>query len=91
MEKQAIWKIPVIFELFPKTPTGATVRPAHVQPRAGPSAVQQASQPGRLPPCCSCLAHRGVRLESPVRVQPLLPGSGRPAARASLYVDHDSS
>lgn len=43
MEKQAIWKIPVIFELFPKTPTGATVRPTDVQPQAGPTAIAQAS------------------------------------------------
>lgn len=44
MEKQAIWKIPVIFEFFPKTPTGATVRPVDVQPQAGPTALEQASQ-----------------------------------------------
>lgn len=44
MEKQAIWKIPVIFELFPKTPTGATMRPVNVQPQAGPTALEQASR-----------------------------------------------
>ena len=36
MEKQAIWKIPVIFELCPKTPVGATVESADIQPWVGP-------------------------------------------------------
>ena len=78
MEKQAIWKIPVIFELCPKTPMGATVGSADIQPWEGP--VPGA---GPLPPLAqpNLFAdaeptrlqlphlHRGFLLESPVHAQ----------------------
>ena len=92
VEKQEIWKIPVIFELFPKTPTGATVRPAAVQLRLAPL-------PGSRPPVvhlpCPC-PHLLGPLRGPAgencacSAQPS-PDQAPMAVRALLWADNDRS
>lgn len=70
MEKQAIWKIPVIFELFPKTLTGATVRPADIQPWVAPLPQSRSPvSPPQLHPNLACLPHQTHR--TPVASPPL--------------------
>ena len=93
MEKQAIWRIPVIFEFFPKTPTRATAgsvtsslgwslccRPGLPPALARPGLFADSKAPAPW------LRHpnRGVLLESPVRAQ-LAPPQTRPPQPHTPY------